>query len=144
MGLFHFAALFYYDLVSCLQRVYGVTTATVKVGYEYEDCDTVWSIQTTRLAGHDMTSSDLNGWNIDVQHKYNYHAGILQKGDGSTVYLKYKPQASFFIRHECKLHIRPFFANQNSIFSPKTQAKCCQNSSNNFRILNFSEIYAPI
>ena len=69
-----------------------MTTATVKVGYEYEDCDTVWSIETTQLAGHDMTSSDLNGWNIDVQHKYNYHAGILQKGDGTTVYLKYKPQ----------------------------------------------------
>jgi len=75
------------------QRVYGITTATVKVGYEYEDCDLVWSVQTTQLAGHDMTSTDgINGWNLHVQHKYNYHAGILQKGDGNTVYLKYKPQ----------------------------------------------------
>ena len=39
-----------------------------------------------------MTSSDIDGWNLNVHHKYNYHAGILQKGDGNTVYLKYKPQ----------------------------------------------------
>ena len=31
------------------QRVYGVTTATVKVGYQYEDCDTVWNVQTTQV-----------------------------------------------------------------------------------------------
>ena len=74
------------------QRVYGITTATVKIGYEYSDCDLVWNIQSTKLSGHDMTSSDIDGWNLNVQHKYNYHAGILQKGDGNTVYLKYKPQ----------------------------------------------------
>ena len=39
-----------------------------------------------------MTETDVNGWNLDVTHKYNHHAGILQKGDGNTVYLKYKPQ----------------------------------------------------
>ena len=44
-----------------------------------------------------MTSSDIDGWNLNVQHKYNYHAGILQKGDGNTVYLKYKPQVSFLL-----------------------------------------------
>ena len=83
-----------------LQRVYGITTATVKVGYEYSDCDLVWNIQSTKLSGHDMTSSDIDGWNLNVHHKYNYHAGILQKGDGNTVYLKYKPQVrnlSFFL-----------------------------------------------
>ena len=46
-----------------------------------------------------MTSSDIDGWNLNVQHKYNYHAGILQKGDGNTVYLKYKPQVSNFEKH---------------------------------------------
>ena len=79
--------------------MYGITTATVKVGYEYSDCDLVWNIQSTKLSGHDMTSSDIDGWNLNVHHKYNYHAGILQKGDGNTVYLKYKPQVrnlSFF------------------------------------------------
>ena len=43
-----------------------------------------------------MTSADISGWNLHVQHKYNYHAGILQKGDGNTVYLKYKPQVIGF------------------------------------------------
>ena len=42
-----------------------------------------------------MASSDIGGgWQLDAQHKYNFHAGILQKGDGHTVYLKYKPHVS--------------------------------------------------
>ena len=41
------------------QGVYGITTATVKVGYEYKDCDSVmWNIQTTKLSGHDMADTD--------------------------------------------------------------------------------------
>ena len=43
-----------------------------------------------------MASEDIGGgWQLDAQHKYNFHAGILQKGDGHTVYLKYKPHVSF-------------------------------------------------
>merc|ERR1711892_33755 len=38
-----------------------------------------------------MVLSDIGGWNLDVQHKYNFHEGILQKGDGTNIYLKYKP-----------------------------------------------------
>ena len=52
----------------------------------------MWNIQTTKLSGHDMADTDFGGWQLSVQHKYNFHAGILQKGDGKTVYLKYKPQ----------------------------------------------------
>ena len=34
------------------QRVYGTTTAVVKVGYEYEDCsETIWDVQTTKITG---------------------------------------------------------------------------------------------
>ena len=81
-----------------------MTTATVRVGYEYRDCGNsldglVWHIETTRMSGHDLASTDIGGWNLHVQHKYNFHSGILQKGDGNTVYLKYKPQVrnlSFF------------------------------------------------
>ena len=72
-------------------QVYGVTTATVKVGYEYTGCAMVWSGQTVKVPGHDMVLSDIGGWNLDVQHKYNFHEGILQKGDGSNIYLQYKP-----------------------------------------------------
>ena len=92
------------------QRVYGVTTATIRVGYEYRDCGSeatseagstdglknglglVWHIETTKMSGHDLASTDMGGWNLHVQHKYNFHSGILQKGDGNTIYLKYKPQ----------------------------------------------------
>ena len=88
------------------QRVYGVTTATIRVGYEYKDCGQntggnslkdglVWHIETTKMSGHDLASTDMGGWNLHVQHKYNFHSGILQKGDGNTIYLKYKPQVSF-------------------------------------------------
>ena len=36
------------------QRVYGITTATVKVGYEYSGCPAVmWNIQTTKVRDQD-------------------------------------------------------------------------------------------
>ena len=74
-----------------------MTTATIRVGYEYRDCGNsldglVWHIETTKMSGHDLASTDMGGWNLHVQHKYNFHSGILQKGDGNTIYLKYKPQ----------------------------------------------------
>lgn len=75
------------------QRVYGVTTAVVKVGYKYSDCkDIIWDVQTTKLSGHDMSISEVGGWNLDIHHRYNFHEGILQKGDGSNIYLKHKPR----------------------------------------------------
>ncbi|XP_046748396.1 teneurin-m isoform X1 [Diprion similis] len=75
------------------QRVYGVTTAMVKVGYEYIDCkDVIWDVQTTKLSGHDMSISEVGGWNLDIHHRYNFHEGILQKGDGANIYLKHKPR----------------------------------------------------
>lgn len=58
------------------QRVYGVTTAMVKVGYEYTDCkDIIWDVQTTKLSGHDMSISEVGGWNLDIHHRYNFHEG---------------------------------------------------------------------
>ncbi|XP_031338872.1 teneurin-m isoform X6 [Photinus pyralis] len=75
------------------QRVYGVTTAMIKVGYEYSDCkNVIWDVQTTKLSGHDMSISDVGGWNLDIHHRYNFHEGILQKGDGANIYLKHKPR----------------------------------------------------
>ncbi|KAJ1529492.1 hypothetical protein ONE63_006265 [Megalurothrips usitatus] len=74
------------------QRVYGVTTAVVKVGYEYSNCtDVIWDVQTTKLSGHDMSISEVGGWNLDIHHRYNFHEGILQKGDGTNLYLKQRP-----------------------------------------------------
>lgn len=75
------------------QRVYGITTALVKVGYQYSDCSlTVWDTQTTKLSGHDMSISEVGGWNLDIHHRYNFHEGILQKGDGANIFLRHKPR----------------------------------------------------
>lgn len=75
------------------QKVYGVTTALVRVGYQYNDCPSIiWNIQTTKLSGHDMTISQIGGWNLDIHHRYNFHDGIIQMGDGTNIYLRQKPR----------------------------------------------------
>ncbi|XP_065289509.1 teneurin-m isoform X2 [Dermacentor albipictus] len=75
------------------QKVYGVAVATVYVGYEYSNCPSViWEVQATQVSGHDMSISEIGGWNLDIHHRYNFHEGILQKGDGTNIYLKNKPK----------------------------------------------------
>ncbi|XP_045128078.1 teneurin-m-like isoform X4 [Portunus trituberculatus] len=75
------------------QRVYGVTWAVVKVGFAYSNCDQIiWDAQTTQVSGHDMSISDIGGWDLSIQHRYNFHEGILQKGDGRNIHLKQKPR----------------------------------------------------
>ncbi|XP_076362879.1 teneurin transmembrane protein Ten-m isoform X2 [Tachypleus tridentatus] len=75
------------------QRVYGVATATVHIGYEYSICpQIIWEVQNTQVSGHDMSISEIGGWNLDIHHRYNFHEGILQKGDGTNIYLKNKPK----------------------------------------------------
>lgn len=73
--------------------MYGITTVLVKVGYQYTTCpETIWEVQMTKLNGHDMSISDIGGWNLDIHHRYNFHEGILQKGDGNNIYLRYRPE----------------------------------------------------
>ena len=75
------------------QRVYGTTTAVVKVGYTYEDChETIWDVQTTKITGQDLSVSDVGGWDVDIHHRYNPQEGILYKGDGSNVFLRERPR----------------------------------------------------
>ncbi|KAL3212092.1 hypothetical protein MRX96_008338 [Rhipicephalus microplus] len=75
------------------QKVYGVAVATVYVGYEYSNCPSIiWEVQATQVSGHDMSISEIGGWNLDIHHRYNFHEGILQKGDGTNIYLKNKPK----------------------------------------------------
>ncbi|BES99420.1 EGF-like domain [Nesidiocoris tenuis] len=71
------------------QKVYGVAQAKISVGYEHSTCSNiVWETQTAILQGFDVDISDVGGWSLDIHHHYNFHEGILQKGDGSTVHLK--------------------------------------------------------
>lgn len=114
------------NFLSILQRVYGVTTATVRVGYEYRDCGNsfdglVWHIETTKMSGHDLASTDIGGWNLHVQHKYNFHSGILQKGDGNTIYLKYKPQVRIFFDSASNSLTKYYFQNLNSLYGDELE-----------------------
>ncbi|XP_045622764.2 teneurin-m isoform X2 [Procambarus clarkii] len=70
------------------QRVHGVTVARVSVGYEHASCPKIiWEHQTARVAGNDLLISKVGGFNLHVHHAYNYHQGILQKGNGQNIYL---------------------------------------------------------
>ena len=75
------------------RTVYGTTTAVVRVGYVYSDCaETVWVVRTARILGEELAASAIGGWNFDVHHRYNFQEGILHRGDGSTVFLRERPQ----------------------------------------------------
>ncbi|XP_069941027.1 teneurin-a isoform X3 [Cherax quadricarinatus] len=75
------------------QKVYGEATALVSVGYEYVTCTSVlWETLTATLHGFHMDISDVGGWNLDIHHMYNFEAGLLQRGDGSTMSLREAPR----------------------------------------------------
>lgn len=75
------------------QKVYGIATARIAVGYQHSTCSTpVWETQTAKLQGFDVDISDVGGWGLDIHHHYNFHEGILQKGDGSTFHMKEYPR----------------------------------------------------
>ncbi|XP_049862885.1 teneurin-a isoform X3 [Schistocerca gregaria] len=75
------------------QKVYGVAQAKISVGYQYSSCPAViWETQTAMLQGFDVDISDVGGWSLDIHHHYNFHEGILQKGDGSTLHYKQYPR----------------------------------------------------
>ncbi|GFO18355.1 teneurin-3 [Plakobranchus ocellatus] len=75
------------------QKVYGIVTARVQVGYQHLSCSHIyWETRSATLNGYDMTASHIGGWNLDIHHTYNHQEGILHKGDGTNIYLKEKPK----------------------------------------------------
>lgn len=75
------------------QKVYGAVIARISIGYEHSTCDEiVWDSQTAKLQGFDVDISDIGGWGLNVHHHYNFHEGILQKGDGATLHFKEYPR----------------------------------------------------
>lgn len=75
------------------QKVYGIATAKVSIGYQHSSCpEPIWETQTATLQGFDVDISDIGGWGLDIHHHYNFHEGILQKGDGTTLHLKLYPR----------------------------------------------------
>ena len=75
------------------QRVYGLTTALVKVGYEYAGCSSqiIWNTQATQVTGQDLSVSSIGGWDLDLHHRYNFEQGIVYRGDGTHLYLRDMP-----------------------------------------------------
>jgi len=49
----------------------------VSVGYVYENCvgRPYWEVQSAKIAGNDMMSSEIGGWNVDVHHVYSVQEG---------------------------------------------------------------------
>ncbi|XP_057656218.1 teneurin-a isoform X3 [Diorhabda carinulata] len=75
------------------QKVYGIVQAKVSIGYQHSTClEPVWETQTVDIKGFDVDISDIGGWGLDIHHHYNFHEGILQKGDGSTLHFKQYPR----------------------------------------------------
>lgn len=75
------------------QKVYGVAQARISIGYQHSTCPAViWETQTAMLQGFDVDISDIGGWGLDIHHHYNFHEGILQKGDGTTLHFKQYPR----------------------------------------------------
>ncbi|XP_066592793.1 teneurin-a [Prorops nasuta] len=75
------------------QKVYGIAQARISIGYQHSTCpNVIWETQTATLQGFDVDISDIGGWGLDIHHHYNFHEGILQKGDGTTLHLKQYPR----------------------------------------------------
>lgn len=79
--------------MSLVLQVYGIAQARISVGYQHSSCpEPIWETQTATLQGFDVDISDIGGWGLDIHHHYNFHEGILQKGDGTTLHLKQYPR----------------------------------------------------
>uniref|UniRef100_A0A3B5M6D2 EGF-like domain-containing protein n=1 Tax=Xiphophorus couchianus TaxID=32473 RepID=A0A3B5M6D2_9TELE len=75
------------------QEVWGLTHATVSVGYEYESCPGVihWERRTALMHGFELVPSNLGGWSLDKHHALNFRSGILHKGNGENIFLSQQP-----------------------------------------------------
>uniref|UniRef100_A0A8B9K676 Teneurin transmembrane protein 1 n=1 Tax=Astyanax mexicanus TaxID=7994 RepID=A0A8B9K676_ASTMX len=75
------------------QEVWGLTEATVSVGYEYESCPdfVLWERRSALIQGFEMMGSNLGGWTLDKHHVLNVQSGILHKGNGENIFISQQP-----------------------------------------------------
>uniref|UniRef100_A0AAY4CRM4 Teneurin transmembrane protein 1 n=1 Tax=Denticeps clupeoides TaxID=299321 RepID=A0AAY4CRM4_9TELE len=75
------------------QEVWGLTTAVVSVGYEYESCPDfiLWERRTALIQGFEMMGSNLGGWSLDKHHVLNLQSGIVHKGNGENIFISQQP-----------------------------------------------------
>lgn len=65
-----------------------------------------------------MEVSELAGWNLDIHNRYNFHQGILQKGDGSAVFFKQQTRLSNTLIGGIEVGPRPFNCPVNECEGP--------------------------
>ncbi|XP_076799431.1 teneurin-3-like isoform X4 [Clavelina lepadiformis] len=75
------------------QKVYGMVSAKVMVGYEYESCsEYVWTTMGAKLMGHDSSQkSSLGLWSLDIHHTYHPDKGVVYLGNGGEMRLLEQP-----------------------------------------------------
>ncbi|KAL4003026.1 GHH signature containing HNH/Endo VII nuclease toxin family protein [Acanthocheilonema viteae] len=71
------------------QTLNGLVNAKVSVGYEYEGCNRsiAWIHRLVKLEGHRASRFILGGWSLSVHHHYDIIHNVLEKGDGTRVFL---------------------------------------------------------
>ncbi|CAL8089828.1 unnamed protein product [Calicophoron daubneyi] len=117
-GLTH---IFHWNRTDGYNRtVYGVVNAKVSVGYIYDGCPQVfWERKKARLEGHELTSSELANWNLDMVHHYSINHGIVYRGDGSHLFLK-----------QTHWHVVPILGSQSGTKRTPGECEHCANGEN--------------
>jgi len=81
----------------------------VAVGYVYENCASrpYWEVQSAKIAGSDMMSSEIGGWNVDVHHVYSIQEGIIFMHAFHDHFLFFSTSSYFFVFIFCSLYFMP-------------------------------------
>ncbi|TGZ59579.1 hypothetical protein CRM22_009001 [Opisthorchis felineus] len=82
---------FYWNQTDGYNRtVYGLVNAKVSAGFVYTGCPQVfWEHRTVQVEGHELPSSELANWNLNLVHLYSVNHGIVYRGDGLHLFLKH-------------------------------------------------------
>uniref|UniRef100_A0A915BMY1 EGF-like domain-containing protein n=1 Tax=Parascaris univalens TaxID=6257 RepID=A0A915BMY1_PARUN len=78
-----------------IQTISGLANAEVSIGYEYAGCGNeavVWIRRSVKLEGRKASRFNLGSWTLNVHHHYDVINNVLEKGDGSKIYLDEAPQ----------------------------------------------------
>lgn len=69
-----FKYIFFWDRINVFrQKVYGIVSVKVYVGYEYKGCDYVfWEVRSIIMIGFDLIFLEIGGWNLDIYYIYNF------------------------------------------------------------------------
>ncbi|VDP81684.1 unnamed protein product [Echinostoma caproni] len=112
--------LFYWNKTDGYNRtVYGLVNAKVSAGYVYTGCSRVfWEHRMVPLLGHELIESGLANWKLDLVHLYAVNHGIVYRGDGSHMFLKYTDW-----------HVSPVLGSRTTRRKPNVCDHCSTNQT---------------